>query len=124
MYSVRIEGSFSAAHQLRGYDGDCEQVHGHNWRVEAEVVGKEPGKHGMLVDFRELKRLLGEVLGELDHQMLNELAAFKKENPTSENVARHIYTSLEEKLGAHPGVKLDQVRVHESEGSSATYSET
>ncbi len=123
MYSVKIEGAFSAAHQLRGYDGDCEQLHGHNWRVEVEVAGPEPGKDGMLIDFRELKQMLAGIVGELDHSMLNELPAFKSDNPTSENVARHIYVSLRAKLKKCKGIKLSCVRVYESDSSSATYSE-
>ena len=121
MYSVRLEGSFSAAHQLRGYEGDCEQLHGHNWKVEVEVSGPKPGKDGILIDFRELREMLKVVLKELDHQMLNELPAFTKINPTSENVARYIFDTMSSGLKSHKGLKLSLVRVYESEGSSSSY---
>ncbi len=123
MYSIKIEDSFSAAHKLKGYAGDCENLHGHNWQVEAEVLGEQLNAEGLLMDFRELRKMLEEITGELDHKMLNDLPAFREANPTSENVARHIYRALVEKLSSCEDVKLSFVRVFESAGSSAAYSE-
>ncbi len=123
MYSIRIEDSFSAAHKLKGYAGDCENLHGHNWQVVVEVSGGKIGADGLLIDFRELRKMLKEITGELDHKMLNDLPAFHDLNPTSENVARHIYRALVEKLSACERVKLSFVRVFESAGSSASYFE-
>ena len=123
MYSVRIEDSFSAAHKLKGYDGDCENLHGHNWQVVVEVCGEKLGAEGHLIDFRDLRGMLKEITDELDHKMLNELPAFNDVNPTSENVACHIHKELTARLKQHTGVALSFVRVYESQGSSAAYSE-
>jgi len=97
-------------------------LHGHNWRVEAEVCGEAPGSDGLLIDFRVLRGMLNKIVGDLDHKMLNEIPAFKKVNPTSENVARFIYDQLSVELAAHDGIAPVLVRVHESDGSSAAYS--
>jgi len=40
MYELMVESKFSAAHQLRGYQGQCEKLHGHNWRVTAAVTAE------------------------------------------------------------------------------------
>lgn len=73
MYELTIEGSFASAHQLRGYKGKCENLHGHNWKVELSVEGKALNDIGLLIDFHELKRILGEVLVRLDHKNINEI---------------------------------------------------
>jgi len=116
MYSVRIESSFSAAHNLKGYKGTCEQLHGHNWRVAVEVSGPSLDNTGILVDFRLMKKELNAVIKKLDHTHLNRIPYFKKINPTSENIARFIYESLSPSL---PG--LSSVTVWESDTSRATY---
>jgi len=115
-YSLRVEGHFSSAHNLRHYKGKCESLHGHNWKVEIEVCADKLDKKGMLLDFQFLKKCLKNVLLDLDHKYLNEIAYFKKVNPTSENICRSIYKRLS------PQIKnLVSVTVWESEGSSATY---
>ena len=118
MYSIKIEADFSSAHNLRGYKGKCEALHGHNWRVEVALSAAGLDKAGMLLDFRKLKMKLDRILERLDHKYLNGIAYFKKNNPTSENIAKYIYDSLK------PGVSdLASVTVWESEKSCATYSE-
>lgn len=116
MYEIRVRGEFSAAHNLRGYLGKCEELHGHNWRVEVALSGKRLDKIGMLMDFKEIKSRLNKVLDKLDHKHLNALSYFKKTNPTSENIARYIYDRL--KLQA---ASLESVTVWESDSSSTTY---
>jgi 6-pyruvoyltetrahydropterin/6-carboxytetrahydropterin synthase len=118
MYSVKVEGHFSAAHNLRGYKGKCEALHGHNWKVEAAVSAEALGKAGMLLDFHQLKAHLNKILEKLDHKYLNKIAYFKQVNPTSENIARYLYDNLK---SAVP--ELAAVTVWESEGSAATYYE-
>lgn len=116
MYSVKIEANFSSAHNLRGYKGRCEDLHGHNWKVELEVVNGRLDKLGMVADFRILKNKLNKVLDKLDHKYLNALPYFKKMNPTSENIAKYIYDCLEPQV---PWIKA--VTVWESDNSLATY---
>ena len=118
MYSIKVELSFSSAHNLREYKGKCESLHGHNWKIEATASKGKLDKAGMLLDFKYLKSQLGRILDELDHTYLNKIPYFKKINPTSEHMAKYIFTSLKSKL---PDLK--SVTVWESENSAATYYE-
>src|SRR5580704_18696614 len=94
MFEVTVRDSISSAHQLHGYDGPCKDMHGHTWKVEVVVVGNVLDEVGLLADFKVLKAKLKEVLMPLDHVVLNDLPAFKGINPTTENLARHIYRTL------------------------------
>jgi 6-pyruvoyltetrahydropterin/6-carboxytetrahydropterin synthase len=120
MYELKIETRFSSAHNLRGYQGVCESLHGHNWRVEIFVKSSELNDIGLVIDFRELKSFTKEVVDKLDHKYLNEIDHFKQINPSSENIAKYIYSELEGKLKAH-NVILTKVTVYESLNSSASY---
>ncbi|KAF0134468.1 MAG: 6-pyruvoyl tetrahydrobiopterin synthase [Candidatus Saganbacteria bacterium] len=112
-----VEDTFSAAHQLFGYDGPCEKLHGHTFKVQVFIKGSNLKKEGFLLDFKEIKSILKENLAEFDHTNLNELGYFKKENPTSENIARALYLKLIKIL---PIIK---VTVWESPNASAAYYE-
>jgi 6-pyruvoyltetrahydropterin/6-carboxytetrahydropterin synthase len=91
MYEVMIEAEFSSAHALRGYQGKCEHLHGHNWKIEVYVRGRRLNDIGLLVDFKELKSATRRVMEFLDHKILNELPPFDERwNPSSENIARFI----------------------------------
>ena len=91
MYEVMIETEFSSAHALRGYQGKCEHLHGHNWKIEVYVRGARLNEIGLLVDFKELKAATKKVMDLLDHKILNELPPFdERYNPSSENIARYI----------------------------------
>jgi len=116
MYRIKVEANFSAAHNLRGYKGKCEELHGHNWRVEVSVVSSKLDKIGMLMDFKCLKEKLNTLLEKFDHKYLNKITYFKKVNPTSENIAKHIYDSLKKGVPA-----LYSVTVWESDKACATY---
>lgn len=118
MYSVKVEGVFSAAHNLKHYKGKCEDLHGHNWKIEVVVTKKKVDKIGMVLDFKHLRDKLYIVLEKLDHKHLNNLPYFKKVNPTSENIARYIYEKLKPQV---PGLSL--ITVWENNTSSATYEE-
>lgn len=122
MYELIVEASFSAAHNLRGYEGACENLHGHNWRVEAAVASTKLDGLGMALDFRKLKAALKSVLERLDHKYINEVTPFDKDNPTAENISRFIYTELA-KAAEGLGVRLARVRVWESDNASAVYYE-
>ena len=120
MFQLQCEADFSAAHRLREYNGECEKLHGHNWRVRVTVESERVDHLGMVIDFRELKRLLGEVLEKMDHAYLNDLESFAEQNPTTENVAKLIYEKLSVRL-SEKGARLAEVTAWESPGCSATY---
>jgi len=121
MYALKIISTFAAAHQLREYAGKCEKMHGHNWKVEVCVKGEEPGNDGLLVDFGIIKERTRHVIDTLDHEFLNELEPFKTLNPSSENIARHIFESLALELNSDI-VKVSKVSVWESDTACASYS--
>jgi 6-pyruvoyltetrahydropterin/6-carboxytetrahydropterin synthase len=118
VYSLKVEATFSSAHNLRGYKGKCEDLHGHNWRVEIVASGVDLDNTGMLLDFKYLKMKLSAVLEKLDHKYLNNITYFKKINPTSENIAKYIYDKL-----MRDGLKLKSITVWENNTSCATYEE-
>lgn len=117
MYTVEVFSSFSSAHKLRGYKGKCENIHGHNWKVGVNVSSNGLSEIGIVVDFKEMKKLLKEVLQELDHKDLNDIEYFKKVNPTSENLAKYVYDELKKK-----GLAVASISVWEADDSKATYS--
>ena len=122
MYEVTIKKSFSAAHVLKEIGGKCEDLHGHNFLVEVSVVGDALNGEDLLIDFRDLKKWINEILDHLDHKYLNEVAAFKDINPSSERVAKFIYDRLTKKIQT---VTLDlmvsRVTVWESDNARVTY---
>jgi 6-pyruvoyltetrahydropterin/6-carboxytetrahydropterin synthase len=122
MYELMIETTFSAAHQLRGYKGKCEMLHGHNWKVQVHVVAERLNEIDIAMDFHELKRYTNEVISQLDHTFLNEVFPFTERNPSSENIARWIFESLKKKIN-NENVRVSAVTVWESDTASATYYE-
>ena len=120
MYQLQIETDFSAAHRLRQYKGSCERLHGHNYRVQVILGADSLHESGMLLDFREAKHMINQVVGQLDHQFLNELKPFDDINPTSEHIARHIAEEIEEDLPE--GTRVDRVTCWESDRCAARYS--
>lgn len=128
MYELTVTKSFSAAHKLDGYKGDCSRLHGHTWFVEAAVKGSQLDELGMLVDFKRIENFLTDITDELDHNCLNELVVFDGstplKNPTAENIARYIYKILSSKVSTEfPNITIVRVTVWESPNSSATYRE-
>ena len=121
MFILQVEGDFASAHQLREYKGKCENLHGHNWRVMVKVCGEKLGPLGMLMDFGDLKRLVKTTLDGLDHKFLNETPPFDTINPTSENLAKHLFAVLGKDLPEN--VRVHEVTVWESEKCAATYCE-
>jgi len=119
-FEIRVEKQFSAAHLLRGYQGDCALMHGHNWIVAAYVKCKALDEIGIGIDFRQVKEALKEVIAGLDHRILNEVPAFKEVNPTSENLARFVYKELSTRLNAGTA-RVSKVWVFETPGAGAAY---
>ena len=120
MYELSVKTHFSAAHHLRNYQGKCADPHGHNWEVEVFVAGDNLNGEGLLVDFRFLKDTVKEILGRLDHADLNKLESFGESNPTSENIARHIYEELSATL-KNADCSVSRVLVRETTETSASY---
>ncbi|MCD6220945.1 6-carboxytetrahydropterin synthase QueD, partial [bacterium] len=94
MYEIKIIDEFSAAHRLKNYKGKCENLHGHNWKVEVVISGEFLDKTGLLLDFGILKEKLNFVLKKLDHKNLNRISFFYRTNPTSENIAYYIFIKM------------------------------
>jgi 6-pyruvoyltetrahydropterin/6-carboxytetrahydropterin synthase len=122
MYELMVETNFSSAHQLRGYKGECEKLHGHSWKVQVNVVAERLNEMDMAIDFHEMKEIVNEVISPLDHSFLNEIFPFTEKNPSSENIAKWIYDSLKKRLDSG-NIQLSSVTVWESEITSATYFE-
>lgn len=120
MYELGITTHFSAAHHLVAYPGACAVLHGHNWKIEVYVQGEELDELGMLVDFKQLKSSVAELMDELDHSDLNTHEAFRDLNPTSERIAEFLYKRLVTASEGEP-FSIARVIVHETPGSKATY---
>ncbi len=122
MYELKIVTHMAAAHQLREYEGQCEKLHGHNWKIEVCLTGTELGEDGLLIDFRRVKEAAAAILEKLDHTFLNEVEPFRSINPSSENIARYIYQFLSRDLNDQK-VAVSKVTAWESETACATYME-
>lgn len=124
MFEITTEVQFSAAHRLKNYCGPCENLHGHNWLVRATVCCTELDKCGIGIDFKILKAALREIVGKFDHRDLNEVLEKDGLNPSSENLARHIFGLLVKSLrqGGHHGT-VARIEVHETPGNCAAYYE-
>jgi len=121
-YTLRVLTEFAAAHTLRGYEGSCNRLHGHNWKVEVEVHAQALDEIGMAVDFREIKRIARAVTDELDHRYLNELSPFTEVNPTAENIAAYCYREIGSRLD-RPAVQVSAVTVWENDRACVRYAE-
>jgi 6-pyruvoyltetrahydropterin/6-carboxytetrahydropterin synthase len=120
MYEVTVIKSFSAAHLLAEIGGKCEELHGHNFKVELTVAAEKLNSNGLLIDFRFLKKALGEILEEIDHKHLNSLISFADINPSAENIAKYIFEKMDLKVKA-AGVSMVRVTIWESENAAVTY---
>jgi 6-pyruvoyltetrahydropterin/6-carboxytetrahydropterin synthase len=120
MYELKVIAHFAAAHQLKMVAKKCENLHGHNWKVEACMTGEKLNEAGVLIDFGEIKQHLSKIIETLDHKYLNELDYFRDGNPSSENITRYIATQLQKSF-TDPGIKVSRVTVWESVDACATY---
>lgn len=120
MYELKVLTRFAAAHQLKEVTEKCENLHGHNWKVEFCVAGKELTS-GVLVDFGVVKNRLNEIIDSLDHRFLNELPAFSDANPSSEQIAKYIAEAFERRNGPDEAYHVSRVSVWESDDACATY---
>jgi 6-pyruvoyltetrahydropterin/6-carboxytetrahydropterin synthase len=120
MYELKIITEFSAAHNLRNFRGKCEALHGHNWKVEVVLSGKNLDDSGVVLDFAEVKAATSEIMSEIDHRYLNDLPFFVENNPSSENIARYIFHRLQEKMD-NDRVRIRRVTAWESQDACASY---
>jgi 6-pyruvoyltetrahydropterin/6-carboxytetrahydropterin synthase len=118
MFEIWVEHTFAAGHALRNYHGKCENVHGHNYRVQVGITGPELNETGLLYDFAELKKRLRETSEYLDHQFINDLEPFDRINPSAENIAKFICEEIQKEL---KDTSISYVRVWESDTSCAVY---
>jgi len=120
MFEVSVEETFAAGHSLRNYKGKCENVHGHNYRVQVTIQGPQLDSIGLLVDFVEVKRLIHRVVDRLDHQFINELSPFDVLNPSAENLAKYFYDEISRGMNA-AGPQVTEVKIWETDITNATY---
>jgi 6-pyruvoyltetrahydropterin/6-carboxytetrahydropterin synthase len=121
-YTLKIVTDFASAHTLRDYPGACARMHGHNWKVETEVVASELDKVGMGVDFKVIKKATRDIAGQLDHRYLNDLEPFIHVNPTAENIAAHFFKELSARLNDER-VRVKAVTLWETERACVRYVE-
>lgn len=120
MFELKIKTYFSAAHRLTMVGHKCENMHGHNWKIEACVIGEKLNEGGVLIDFGEIKRSISEIMDQLDHKFLNEIDVFAGQPASSENIAVYIAKELQERI-VDPSIRVSRISAWESDNSCATY---
>ena len=120
MYELKVVTKFAAAHQLTMVGAKCENMHGHNWKVEVYLTGDKLDDAGVVMDFGEIKKHVAEIMSMLDHKYLNELEFFQKSQPSSENIAAFIAGRLQQRID-NSAVRVSRVTAWESDDASATY---
>ena len=121
MFEIAVEQGFASAHALRNYKGRCENIHGHNWKVQVVIEGEKLDDTGLLVDFLDVKHLMSEIIDGIDHQFLNEIPPFDVINPSAENIAEFFCQKMTAGLASSVPVRIREVRVWETDIQSATY---
>jgi 6-pyruvoyltetrahydropterin/6-carboxytetrahydropterin synthase len=122
MYTVFKDFTFSAAHRIRGHTGGCENLHGHNYRVRVQVEAETLDRLGMVIDFADLKAVVGEIAGRFDHRVINELEPFDERNTTAELLAEWICREAERRLAeGERRLRVRRVEVWESDSSCAIF---
>lgn len=121
-YTLKIVSDFASAHTLRDYPGACARMHGHNWKIEAEVTATQLDDIGMGVDFKVIKQATRDIAGRLDHRYLNDLVPFTDINPTAEHIAAYFYRELSAQLN-NERVKVHAVTLWETERACVRYAE-
>ena len=118
MFEICVEHTFAAGHALRNYNGKCENIHGHNYRVQVAIEGHEVDENGLLFDFADLKKRLRATTEYLDHQFINDLKPFDEINPSAENIAKFIFDDIQKGLSA---AEISYVKVWETPTSFAIF---
>lgn len=121
-YTLKVLAEFACAHTLRDYPGDCNRLHGHNWKLEAEVMANDLDEVGMGVDFKIIKNAARALAKKLDHRYLNDIPPFDRLNPTAENIAAYFYTGLAQTLN-NSRVRVSAVTLWETDRACVRYTE-
>jgi 6-pyruvoyltetrahydropterin/6-carboxytetrahydropterin synthase len=121
-YTLKILADFASAHTLRDYPGACARMHGHNWKIEVEVVAEQLDEVGMGVDFKVIKKATRDIADRLDHRYLNDLEPFSRINPTAENIAAYFHRELSAQLNS-PGIRVHAVTLWETERACVRFVE-
>jgi len=122
VYTLKVLTDFASAHSLRNYPGDCARLHGHNWKVEVEVMARKLNEIGIAIDFKTVKTVAREICGELDHRFLNEIPPFDQINPTAENISAYLYQRIGEALN-DDNIQVHAVTLWETDRACVRYSE-
>jgi len=122
LYTLKVLADFASAHTLRGYPGACSRLHGHNWKIEAEVEANTLDEIGMAIDFKDIKREVRAIAEELDHQYLNDLEPFREINPTAEHIARYFFEELALRLN-NGRVRVSALTIWETDRACVRYAE-
>ncbi len=122
VYTLKVLTDFGSAHSLRDYPGDCARLHGHNWKVEVEVVARSLNELGIAIDFKTVKQVARDICGELDHRYLNEIPPFDNINPTAENIAAYLYGRIGEKINSEHA-QIDAITLWETDNACVRYTE-
>ena len=120
MFEVAVEHEFSAGHALRGYQGKCENIHGHNYKIQIVVAGEKLDSIGLLMDFKNIRTQIHSTADRLDHQFLNELPPFDEINPSAENLAKYFFEEIQQ-VYQNGNLNVKSVTVWESNKTWATY---
>ncbi|MDX8412590.1 MAG: 6-carboxytetrahydropterin synthase QueD [Mariprofundales bacterium] len=120
-FALSVSTEFSAAHCLRGYEGDCARLHGHNWQVKLTVAADALNGIGIAIDYKRLKSELKAALSDWDHYNLNEVAPFDRINPSSENVARELFQRMHKRFAEDDGIRISQVEIGETCATRVCY---
>ena len=121
MFEVIVQQTFASGHSLRNYHGKCENVHGHNYRVEVTFQGDRLNEAGLLVDFVEVKHLMNKVIDYLDHQYINDLKPFDVLSPSGENLAKYFHDEIRAGLGEQDPARISEVKIWETDITAAVY---
>jgi 6-pyruvoyltetrahydropterin/6-carboxytetrahydropterin synthase len=107
---------FEAAHALPNVPPEhkCSRLHGHSYRVDIHLAGEVDPRLGWVMDYGDLKALVGPILDELDHRDLGKVPGL--DNSTSENLGKYLWDRIKPKLAG-----LTRIVVWESENNRCVY---
>lgn len=125
MFRIAKDFTFAAGHWIVGHEGECARPHGHNYRVRVILAARELDEIGMVLDFADLKRIVGGILAPFDHRMLNDVEPFTAAATTAERLAEHVFGEARRRVAEEAGGRVDveRVEVWENETSMASYDE-